>query len=135
VEAAKRMNFWVPKKLYRRLEAEAQKEGMTLSAWVQLVLLKRPERVIEKTLLPAGTNRELRELRRTKAAMAERIKELTLAREPLLKMIAAVASAAEKTMGQDRTFKCPECENLIQVKMTGEVEAFREAFRKLTPSK
>lgn len=54
-----RVNLWFTDSLYQSLVAEAATQGMTLGAWVQTALLKRPERVVEKVFLPSGTKAKL----------------------------------------------------------------------------
>lgn len=124
-EAAKRMNFWVPSSLYRRLEDEAEKEGMTMGAWVQLVLLKRPERVIERTLLPAGTGERLKQIPTLEKQLAEqklKNEKDIVDYNALLKKY----TMALKVLGEAKTVKCPGCKEKVQLDFTEDVKRIRE---------
>ena len=120
-EAAKRMNFWVPASLYSRLEEEAEKEGMTMSAWVQVVLLKRPERVIEKTLLPRGTADRLALIPTLEKQVASLTKDraAVAAERDALK---ATLAALRKRIGTGIfTVKCPSCREKVGLDLTEEM--------------
>lgn len=131
-EPAKRMNFWVPSSLYRRLEDEAEKEGMTMSAWVQIVLLKRPERVIERVLMPAGTKKELDRI----PALEKRIDELLKKNQVDVKdynelLVKKKASdgkldAALKVLTESKIIKCPGCKKTVQLDFAEDVKRIRE---------
>jgi hypothetical protein len=123
--AAKRMNFWVPSSLYRRLEDEAEKEGMTMGAWVQLVLLKRPERVIERTLLPAGTGEKLKQI----PVLEKQLAEQKLKNQADVKDYNALLkkyTMALKVLDEAKTVKCPGCKKTVQLDFTEDVKRIRE---------
>jgi len=122
------MNFWVPASLFDRLEAEAEKEGMTMSAWVQIVLLKRPERVVEKVLLPAGTSKELARiptLEKQLAALTKdrdewiaECKKARTDRDALKKELADL----KKQFGTGKyQVKCPACKKPVELDLRKEL--------------
>jgi hypothetical protein len=54
-----RVNLWLTDSLYVRLADEAEKHDMTTGAWVQHVLVNRPERVVEVKVLSKERRSEL----------------------------------------------------------------------------
>jgi len=136
VEKAVRLQFWVPGSLRRSLAEEATKNGMTVAAWTAYVLAKRPEKVVEKTFLPAGTKKLFEDFKK-RVAEGDGALVASKAKVAEWEKWAAFHEAKEALSGRKLTMalkvledlkpvKCPACKKTVQVNFTDDLKRIRD---------
>jgi len=120
-----RLQFWIPGAVYDDLVKEAAANGMTVATWTAYVLAKRPEKVVEKVLLPKGTKEQIAQLEKELAASKKDVAFIKPDYVKVVREVQALKGKLEDLLKQSANVKCPGCGEKIAIDFGDEKVALK----------